>query len=317
MNSSQYKSKQLKYLAFMLKCKPYEIEYICSHLQDYYGKRIETKPDKKTGKPKTYKDGTVKTRIIRPTYKRLKVIQTSIKLNILSDVELPPNVQGGVKKKSNITNGKKHQGNKYKFTIDLQEFYPSVSYVRVYSMFLRLGYSNHVARWLTKLTSKDFELPQGTPTSTHIANIVFLPIDKKLIQLCKENNITYTRYVDDLTFSSQKGFKHLLNNILGLVIDGGFEVSYRKTKYQGKQLITGIYPHNNYIDAPENIKEKAKKELESKSEVLPYNTYLNSIRRTNKNMKKKKLPTRKQHTLAGRSEQSSSQSQPKSVVGQP
>jgi len=285
MNSSQFKNKQLKYLAFLLKCKPHEIEYICSHLREYYGKRVETKIDKKTGKPKTYKDGTFKIRIIRPTYKRLKVIQSSIKRNILSDVKLPKNVHGGVKKKSNITNAKEHQGNKYKFTTDLQEFYPSVSFDRVYSMFLSLGYSNHLAHWFTKLTSKDFELPQGTPTSTHIANIVFLPTDEKLIQLCNENGITYTRYVDDLTFSSQKDFKHLLSQILAIVTDGGFKVSCRKTKYQGKQLITGIYPNNNYIDAPENIKERAQKELEGKSEMRPYNTYLNSIRRTNKNMK--------------------------------
>ena len=211
MNSSQYSKQQIKYLSCLLKCQPHEIEYICTHLREYYGKRVEVKKDKTTGNLKTYKDGTVKTRVIRPSYKRLKVIQSAIKRNILSKIELPSNVHGGVKKRSNITNAKEHQGNKFKFTTDFQEFYPSVSFDRVYSMFLLLGYSNHIAHWLTKLTSKDFELPQGTPTSTHIANIVFLPIDKKLIRLCEENVITYTRYVDDLTFSSQQDFKPLLN----------------------------------------------------------------------------------------------------------
>src|SRR5690606_32967363 len=102
-----------------------------------------------------------------------------------------------------------------------------------------------------KLTTWKYELPQGTPTSSHLANLVFLETDFRLIELCNQNNIVYTRYVDDLTFSSSICFKHLLNDILYIVISGGFKISYRKTKYEGFQNITGIDVFNNYIDAPE------------------------------------------------------------------
>jgi RNA-directed DNA polymerase len=91
-----------------------------------------------------------------------------------------------------------------------------------------LKFSPHLAHWLTKLTTWDHELPQGTPTSTHIANLVFLDTDIQLINLCNANNITYTRYVDDLTFSSPQDFKHLLNDILNIVIVNDFKLSYRK-----------------------------------------------------------------------------------------
>ncbi|HLG35640.1 MAG TPA: reverse transcriptase family protein [Bacteroidia bacterium] len=284
MNSLLYKKKQLKYLASLLCCKPTHIEYLCNNLKSYYGKWVEEKTDKESGKIKVYSDGTPKTRTIRPSKKILKQIQKSLKINILSKVELPKNIQGGVKKKSNKTNAKQHQGNKYQFTTDLLDFFPNITHHQIYSMYLRLGYSKYVAHWLTKLTSYEFELPQGTPTSTHIANLVFLPTDLKLIELCKANNITYTRYVDDLTFSSQKDFRHLTKHFVDVIQKGVFKIGYRKTKYEGNQTITGIKVFNNYIDAPDKIKTRAKEEVEKNLEKKPYKIYLDSIRKTNKNM---------------------------------
>lgn len=285
MKSSQFKKKQLNYLASLLCCKPAEIEYLCANIQSYYGKWVEQKKDKITGVPKTYPNGNPKQRIIRPSYTKLKQIQKSIKINILGKINFPENIQGGVKRKSNISNAKKHQGKKYQFATDLQDFFPSVTHKQMYGLFLSLGYSNHISHWLTKLTSIEFELPQGTPTSTAIANLVFLVIDQKLITLGKEYGLTYTRYVDDLIFSSDKDFRFLTNKILGIVKDGGFKISYRKTKYEGNQLLTGIHVFNNYIDASDKIKIKARLEWESKPiDKGPYNIYLNRIRATNKNI---------------------------------
>lgn len=286
MRSLQYKKRQLNLLASILCCHPAEIEYLCEKIESYYGKWVEEKKDKVTGKVKTYTDGTPKKRIIRPSYSRLKQIQKSIKINILSKIELPENIQGGVKKKSNITNAKAHQGNKYQFSTDLQDFFPSVTHKQIFKLFLDLGYSSHIAHWLTKLTSIEFELPQGTPTSTAIANLVFRETDQKLIALCKLNQIIYTRFVDDLTFSAPKDFRSLTNEMLDIVRGSGFKISYRKTKYEGDQTLTGIRVFNNYIDAPDKIKEKAKAELSDAGSMhKPYNTYLNSIRITNKNLK--------------------------------
>jgi RNA-directed DNA polymerase len=286
MNSSLYKKSQRKHLCAIIGCQPYELEYITSHIDDYYNEWFEKKINKITGDFKKYKDGTVKQRAIRPSLKRLKVIQSAIKNKILAPILLPDNIHGGAKKKSNVTNAKPHQGNKYQFTTDLQEFYPSINHKQVYHTFLLLRYSDHIAHWLTKLTTWKYELPQGTPTSPHLANIVFLETDKKLITLCKQYNLTYTRYVDDLTFSSQQDFKPILNDILKIIEDGGFKISYRKTKYEGDQTVTGIDVRNNYIDAPEKIKVKAIAEKLTDSKVKPYSNYLQTIRRTNKNMPK-------------------------------
>ena len=281
MNSSQYKKNELKKLALILNFKPEKIIEITSNIDAYYRKWEEKKIDKKTGDFKRYKDGTIKIRIIRESLKELKTIQSKIKNKILVPVPLPNCIHGGVKKRSNITNAKPHQGKKYKFTTDLQEFYPNISYLQVYETFLKLNYSPHFCHWLTKLTTWKRELPQGTPTSTHIANLVFLQTDLELINLCNLHGITYTRYVDDLTFSSQQDFSHLLNDILQIVSSNKFKINYRKTSYKRDQTITGIDVYLNKIDAPEKIKQKAKIELETNKKFKPYTNYLNNIRKTN------------------------------------
>jgi len=259
-----------------------KVEEIVSNINDYYKEWVEKKIDKKTGEFKRYLDGSIKERTIRPSLKGLKTIQKGIKSNILVPIKLPDCVHGGVRRRSNISNAKPHQGKKYQFTTDLQEFYPNITSRRVYSCFIDLGFSPHFSHWLTKLTTWKYELPQGTPTSTHIANLVFLPTDIALISLCNQYNITYTRYVDDLTFSSPKDFRHLLNSILSIVTSNDFKLSYRKTSYKGNQTITGIDVFLNKIDAPSKIKNKARIEQDTNSDTKPYNTYLNNIRKTNK-----------------------------------
>lgn len=282
MNSSQYRKSQLKHLCSIIGCQPNEVIYITTHIDEYYREWFEKKPDNKTGDFKRYKDGSLKLRPIRPSLKRLKVIQKSIKDKILAPISLPENIHGGIKGKSNISNAKPHQGNKYQFTTDLLGFYPSVKYDQVFHLFLSLDYSDHFAHWLTKLTTWKHELPQGTSTSPHLANLVFLEIDKCLIPFCRANNLTYTRYVDDLTFSSQQDFKPILNDILGIITSCGYKISYRKTSYKGDQTITGIKVFNNCIDAPQKIIDKAKAEQLIDNKLKPYSNYLNSIRRTNR-----------------------------------
>ena len=285
MNSSQFKINEFKKICSIVCFKPNEVENIASNLDKYYKEWIEKKLDKKTGLPKKYLDGTEKQRTIRPSQKELKLIQSRIKNKILVPIKLPAEIHGGVKGCSNITNAKPHQGNKYIFTTDLQEFYPNITSQRVYNTFCKLKFSPHFSHWLTNLTTWKYELPQGTPTSTHIANLVFLDTDIKLIELCNANNMTYTRYVDDLTFSSQQDFKHLLNPILDIVTSDNFKLSYRKTQYKGKQTITGVDVFLNKIDAPEKIIQKAKIELATKADLKPYTIYLNNIRKTNSTRK--------------------------------
>jgi RNA-directed DNA polymerase len=164
----------------------------------------------------------------------------------------------------------------------LKDFYPSIKSKKVHQTFIELGFNKQFAFYITKLTTWKGELPQGTPTSTHISNIVFLETDYKLIKICEENGITYTRYIDDLTFSSQKDFQDLIPIFLKIVQESGLKISRRKTIYKGNQNVTGINVFLNKIDAPEKIILKAQEEEKSEKKIKPYGNYLTNIRKTNK-----------------------------------
>lgn len=280
MNSSE--SRYKLYLPSLIGEQKNDLDEIIQDIDSHYRERIEPKTDSKTGKPKTYLDGTIKERVIRPSKRKLKLIQSKIKDRILSKIELPNNVHGGVKQKSNITNAKPHQGNKYVFVTDLQDFYPSIKYKKIHSLFIELGFNEQFAFYISKLTTWKNELPQGTPTSTHISNLFFLKTDNELIELCKENNITYTRYVDDLTFSSPKDFQDLIPYFLAIIKKSGMKISYRKTNYQGNQNVTGIEVRLNKIDAPKKIIEKSKLEIDNHPAFKPFTNYRESILRTNR-----------------------------------
>jgi|JI7StandDraft_1071085.scaffolds.fasta_scaffold31832_3 RNA-directed DNA polymerase len=289
MNSSLsknelFKKNEFKKLCFILGFKRSEIKALLENIDKNYSKWSEDKTDK-LGNPKTYLEGTIKTRTFRNPSTLLKLVQKRIKVNIIDKVALPDNVHGGVKKRSNITNAKAHQGNKYLFETDLQEFYPNINKDRVYKTFLDLGYSSHFSHLLTKLTTVDNQLPQGSPASLGISNLVFIKTDNKLNEFCKTHSITFTRYVDDLTFSSQQDFGERIREILDIVINDNFKISRRKTKYDSDQTITGIQLYLNKIDAPENIIEKSKNEIETNAEKKPYTTYRTNILKTNKKNK--------------------------------
>lgn len=284
MSSSELRSK-LHFPSIIGKSKK-ELDEFVKNIDNHYREWYEVKVDKKTNQPKTYKDGTIKQRAIRPSKTPLKIIQKQIKDRILVVIELPENVHGGVKKRSNITNAKPHQGKKYILTTDLQDFYPSIKAKTVYQTFIELGFNAQCAFYITRLTTWKGELPQGTPTSTHISNIVFLRTDYKLIELCNTHNITYTRYIDDLTFSSQSDFQHVIEEILGIVLESGLKISRRKTFYNGSQTVTGIKIFLNKIDAPEKIIKKVEEEkILPDGTMKPYTSYRNNILKTNNKKK--------------------------------
>jgi RNA-directed DNA polymerase len=289
MNSLQFKENEFKKFCATIGFSPLIVNKLSSSIGQFYDEWIEEKIDKNTGDLKKYQDGTIKKRIIRPSLNQLKEIQKNIKNKILSKIAIPKYVHGGVKGLSNITNAKTHQGNKYQFTTDLQDFYPSISSQMVYDTFIKLKFSPHFSHWLTIFTTWKYQLPQGSPTSAHIANLVFLETDYQLQDFCKKHDIKYTRYVDDLTFSSQKNFKPILTEIINIITNNGFKLSYRKTKYCGYQSITGIDTFLNKIDAPKKIIDKANMEEVEKSVLMPYTNYIKNIRKTNKAKKLNKF----------------------------
>lgn len=99
-------------------------------------------------------------------------------------------------------------------------------------MFLDLDFFCATARNLTQFATYNESLPQGAPTSPVIANLIFLNTCKKVRKYVNENNITFTTFLDDISFSSPNGFKKHATGILNIIKANRFFLNQDKIHYQ-------------------------------------------------------------------------------------
>lgn len=240
--------KSKRHLLHVIKVDSNRLEYILTHKDEFYYSFDKTKFNKLTGKPKRDGAGKIKKRTINSSKGDLKSIQSRIYNFLLSNITLPKYFYGGVKGKNNILNARYHQGNKYIFTTDLKSFFPSISNKQVYTTLVNLDFSPNIARIITKLITRNGQVPQGIPTSTLIANLVFRPTGDLILEMASRHHIKFTIYVDDVTLSSAQDFKALVPEFLAILKKSGFRISHDKTFYKTKNpTVTGVVVHNNNL----------------------------------------------------------------------
>lgn len=143
-------------------------------------------------------------------------------------------------------NAKPHTGKKHLLNIDLKDFFPSISASRVKSVFTSsyFNFSEQIATALTLLTTYEGKLPIGTPTSPIISNFVCFQLDADLKNFCETNRLQFTRYADDLTFSSDTLIANdIVLDIINLIKKNGFEINEKKLRLKSsnrKQTVTGL-----------------------------------------------------------------------------
>jgi retron-type reverse transcriptase len=157
------------------------------------------------------KDGSK--RIINAPNDKLKLLQRRL-ANYLYDCyeEIMKSRRGSTRlahgfnrKLSIITNSKKHCKKRYVFNIDLKDFFPSINFGRVRGFFindLNFKLNQDIATVIAKIACFNNELPQGSPVSPIISNLIGNILDMRILKLAKEAKCYYTRYADDLTFST-------------------------------------------------------------------------------------------------------------------
>lgn len=114
---------------------------------------------------------------------------------------------GFKRKRSIITNARQHRHRRWVFNLDLEEFFPSINFGRVRGFFLKnRDFELHpdVATVLAQIACHENSLPQGSPCSPVISNLVAHLLDMRLVKLASGAGCTYSRYADDLTFSTNK-----------------------------------------------------------------------------------------------------------------
>ena len=240
-----------KHLYYILKADNNTIQNIIDNIDDYY---ISWE------KLKLLPNGKYKTRQLNTTKPEFKKIQKRIYNFLLEKVNISDYSYGGIRKKDNVINAKQHQGNKYIFTTDLKKFFPSISHNQVFQLFLELGVTPKISRILTQLTTYKSELPQGVPTSTLLANLVFKKTGDKIFDFAKCNNMKFTTFVDDLTISSKIDFKDKIPAIIKIITNDGYKISRKKTNYKTKNpTITGVVCQNNKLKLENSVYKRIAK----------------------------------------------------------
>ena len=172
-----------------------------------------------------------------------------------------PLSHGFRKRLSIITNARPHKRRRYVLNLDIQDYFPSFNFGRVRGFFIKnrqFALNEKVATLIAQIACFENELPQGSPCSPVIADLVTHPLDVRLVQLAKKHSLTYTRYADDLTFSTSKadfpeaiarqdskdGAQWLLgDDLVNRITRAGFAVNPEKTRLQvrtKRQLVTGL-----------------------------------------------------------------------------
>jgi RNA-directed DNA polymerase len=168
---------------------------------------------------------------------------------------------GFVPGRSIVTNGRMHRSRRFVFNIDLENFFGSINFGRVRGFFIkdeRFQLDAKVATLIAQIACFKDCLPQGSPCSPVISNLIGHVLDVHLVRLAKENGCTYTRYADDISFSTnQKAFPESIatqdpasshvwqagSRLSRIIERSGFSISATKTRMQyrdSRQEVTGL-----------------------------------------------------------------------------
>lgn len=222
----------------------------------------------------------------------LKVVQRWILKEILEKIFVSEQSMAFVPRKNGLKeNAEKHKKNIFLLEMDITDFFRTITDKQVYRLFCNIGYNDKVACVLANLCTYENCLPQGAVTSPYIANLICYHMDARINGYCSRKDIVYTRYADDLTFSSSN--RTLLNRvekfIKYIVEDEGFIINDKKTRYLSddvKKTVTGITINDDSIHVDKKFKKALRaqiyttiksKDYTKRCQILGKIAYINSI----------------------------------------
>ncbi|MCH9808607.1 MAG: TIR domain-containing protein [Alphaproteobacteria bacterium] len=173
-----------------------------------------------------------------------------------------PNAHGFIDGRSVTSNAADHTGKRWVLNVDLKDFFPSINFGRIRGLLMKPPFDMGpaAASVCAQIVTYRNGLPQGAPTSPILSNFIAATLDRRLLRLARQNRLTYSRYADDITLStnlaqfppsiavrepiSGGGFKVSIGDALEqAIILSGFQVNERKVRIQGHhfhQSVTGL-----------------------------------------------------------------------------
>lgn len=212
----------------------------------------------------------------------LKKVQKNILHNILNQMPVSPCATAYQKGTGIIANAALHTEKKYLLKLDIENFFGTISFPMVYRhAFPGVLFPPAVRTLLTSLCCYEDYLPQGAPTSAAISNLVMKPFDEYIGKWCSRQEITYSRYCDDMTFSGEFDRHTVKNKVQHFLQAMGFSLNEKKTKWltqHKRQSVTGIIV-NQKIQVPAEYRKAVRKEIYycRKYGVISHLTQLNDL----------------------------------------
>ena len=220
-------------------------------------------------------------RTIQAPHQALKVVQrrlSDLLQDCIAEIQERDNIQdriahGFVRKKSIVTNACRHRNRRWVFNMDLEDFFPSINFGRVRGFLLKnrdFELQESVATVIAQIACHDNSLPQGSPCSPVFSNLIGHVMDIRLVHLASKAGCIYTRYADDLTFSTNKA--HFPSEVAeptdmndvgvqiwvpseglrSVIYRSGFQINAKKTRMMyrySRQEVTGLVV-NQKINVP-------------------------------------------------------------------
>lgn len=157
---------------------------------------------------------------------------------------MPPSKYAKAYKKNTSIkdNATPHLKSKLILKLDIKDFFDSISFSDVYNKVFK-DFEKPVRTLLSYLCTYKERLPQGAPTSAYISNLIMKDFDEKVGDYCTKENINYTRYSDDMTFSGTINPKEIISKVNTELKKMGMQLNYKKIhiiKDSQRQEITGI-----------------------------------------------------------------------------
>lgn len=166
-----------------------------------------------------------------------------------------------------ITNARQHMGQPYMLNMDLENFFHTISKRRVRSIWQQQfqKHDDELLDLCTQLCTWKGRLPMGAPTSPVLSNFACLPLDAALANYCQGAGIQYTRFADDLCFSSAAAITSFDEKIIRDTIQKiGFLINEKKITLYGeedKKMVTGLVVGTDNIELQEGYLEQVEVEL--------------------------------------------------------
>lgn len=202
-------------------------------------------------------------RIISEPLPNLKEIQKWILENILYNLKVSAYAKAYIPGKSIKDNVRFHRRQKKVLSLDIKSFYDCLTNWMVFQLFMENGYNESVAMMLTGLCCLNGSLPQGAPTSAALSNLLMKRFDEIVGKYCKEKEIRYTRYADDMTFSGDFDEVQVIRFIRKNLKSMGLKLNKNKTRVrkQGQQQeVTGIVV-NYKTQVPKTVRKEIRKNM--------------------------------------------------------